>query len=837
MVEYNKRNFWRNDVTRVKSFAKIIIALLMAFALTTLTACDMLDDFFGKGDGNGGTGDGNVYQVVFENNGGTFTDSFTEYTSGTAKNLPANGSKEHYVFDGWYANSDFYGNAASKIPAGATGDKTYYAKWTPETYNLTFSINGDSSYTSPVTSYAYGTACALPVPMKSGSNFNGWYTQSNLGGSKITEIFVGEYGDKAFYGEWVNQGTPVTTYSVTLNANGGTIQGVLTEYTAGIATTLPGITKTGYEFEGWYENSSFSGSAVTQIPANATGDKQFWAKWRKLSVSSELNITAYGGYEEGAYVEFDTVSGVSDYTVKYKKSGSSSYTAIDEEIVRVNTDDGTVRADVVGISKGEYSLQVIAGGKSKEVAVTVTEYDRSVYAHFNYTNGVGAYKDDGTPKSNAVIVYVNEATKNTASAKIGSKTYRGISNILNAATSSSTPVIMRILGRIAAPTWEHNGDQPMIKYTKAGDKLTSSEAIKQTKDKFGITLGTGSYKQSDLTKLNFKLEEGITALNGLTSTMTLGSDCRWNDMSIGGSSSKPTNITVEGIGTDAEIFQWGLTWNYANSVEIRNITFDDYTEDACSFQGNTKAGSDTAQFNSSRIWIHNCTFNEGKNYWDTSDDQDKGEGDGATDFKSASNITVSYNRYYYNHKTGLVGSGADSYTSNVTFHHNFYDQNNSRLPMVRQANVHMYNNYYRATRSYCLSARNNMYAFVEACYFENCNDTIRTETDAVVKLYNCKFVGKTYDSGYAITKATTRGQIVNNANFMNPSKQTSGYSIDNDSSLFYLNNDGTTKVTRLDVADEAKWECVNFAGVHKSSGWTKITTDTQLNNVYPLVNK
>ena len=112
----------------------------------------------------------------------------------------------------------------------------------------------------------------------------------------------------------------------------------------------------------------------------------------------------------------------------------------------------------------------------------------------------------------------------------------------------------------------------MIKYTKAGDKLTSSEAIKQTKDKFGITLGTGSYKQSDLTKLNFKLEEGITALNGLTSTMTLGSDCRWNDMSIGGSSSKPTNITVEGIGTDAEIFQWGLTWNYANSVAVFRAT-------------------------------------------------------------------------------------------------------------------------------------------------------------------------------------------------------------------------------------------------------------------------
>lgn len=823
---------------RVKSFTKIIIALLMALALTTLTACDMLDDFFGKGGENGGTGDGNVYQVTLENNGGTFTDSFTEYTSGTAKNLPATGTKDHYTFGGWYENGDFSGNSVSKIPTGATGDKTYYAKWTPETYALTFNIKGDSSYSSPVTSYTYGTACTLPTPEKDDNDFNGWYINTDLSGNKVTEIAVGEFGSKTFYGEWISQQVQPTKYSVTLHANGGELKSDLTEYTEGVGATLPNIERSGFTFGGWYANSSCTGSAVTSIPANATGAKEFWAKWI-AQTSDSLTVTGFGGYEEGAYVEFNMVSGVSNYSVAYKaKNSSDAFKTIDSQLVRVDSSSGTVRADVVGISEGDYTLQVTAGSKTATKDVVVTAYDRSGYAHFNYTSGVGAYKDDGTPKSNAVIVYVTDETKNSVSAKVNGSTKTGLKNILNAATSSSSALIVRIVGRISAPTWKHDGNQPMIKYTKAGSKLTSEEAIKQTKSKFGIELGSGSYEQSELTALGFELEDGITALNGLTSTMTLGSDCRWNDMSIGGSSSKPTNITVEGIGTDAEIFQWGFTWNYANSVEIRNITFDDYTEDACSFQGNTKSGSSVSNFNSSRVWVHNCTFNEGMNYWDTSDDQDKGEGDGATDFKAVSNITVSYNRYFYNHKTGLVGASADSYTANVTFHHNFYDQCKSRLPMGRQANIHMYNNYYRNISSYCLSARNNMYAFVEACYFESCNQTVITDsTGAKIKLYGNKFVECSYDTGNSeIVIVNNRSDIVDNSNFMNDGK-TSGYCIDNDSTKFYLNVDGTTKASLLTIAETAKWNCINMAGVHKVSGWETVSTDTKLNDVFPIVSK
>lgn len=42
------------------------------------------------------------------------------------------------------------------------------------------------------------------------------------------------------------------------------------------------MTRTGYTFKGWYEDSSFSGSDVTEISSAETGDKTFYAKWEEI---------------------------------------------------------------------------------------------------------------------------------------------------------------------------------------------------------------------------------------------------------------------------------------------------------------------------------------------------------------------------------------------------------------------------------------------------------------------------------------------------------------------------------------------------------------------------
>ena len=73
------------------------------------------------------------------------------------------------------------------------------------------------------------------------------------------------------------------TYTVTLHANGGTINsGNVTGYTYGVGATLPtadDMTYTGHTFKGWYDNESLTGSPVTAIGNTETGNKEYWAKW------------------------------------------------------------------------------------------------------------------------------------------------------------------------------------------------------------------------------------------------------------------------------------------------------------------------------------------------------------------------------------------------------------------------------------------------------------------------------------------------------------------------------------------------------------------------------
>ena len=71
-------------------------------------------------------------------------------------------------------------------------------------------------------------------------------------------------------------------YSVTLEPNGGVINNSITEYIYGEGVVLPSasdMTKEGYTFGGWYLNSDFSGSPVTNIGATDRGDKIYYAKW------------------------------------------------------------------------------------------------------------------------------------------------------------------------------------------------------------------------------------------------------------------------------------------------------------------------------------------------------------------------------------------------------------------------------------------------------------------------------------------------------------------------------------------------------------------------------
>lgn len=534
-------------------------------------------------------------------------------------------------------------------------------------------------------------------------------------------------------------------------------------------------------------------------------------------VSGDLILTySYAGNESAAFEWSEATPANS--TVKYKLASASSYTNLDSQLIRSASTSGYARADIVGLKGGETYEFVItsSSGKTATISKSITAYDRSGYAHFNYTSGVGAYNDDGTPKANAQIIYVTEATKNTVTATLGSTKCTGIVNILNNLSKSSKPVIVRVLGTIGAATWnkiDYNADK---KYSSV-NLMPASVVI----GKNGKQLPTNSNTtQADLISGGYNtLNTSVySELEGLDSRAKYSGgeyDTIWNNCPIKGAN----NVTLEGIGEDARLFQWGLTWGSCNSIEVRNLTFEDYTEDACSFEGSS-ASTTIEGFNSKHIWLHHNTFEEGINYWDLTAEQDKHEGDGATDFKQLSYLTTSYNVHHKNHKTGLVGGSDSTKTACITFHHNYYNNNSSRLPLGRQANMHMYNNYYYKSTGTNMSIRAGAYAFIENCYFENCNTPIEIKTGdsktGAAKLYQNVFSGKNYSSNSYIYDVTDRTEVVANDNIYNQS-------FDTDSSAFYYDaTNKTTDVTVMYTAEETKVNVPLLAGVQKRNGTTAI---------------
>ena len=175
------------------------------------------------------------------------------------------------------SNGKLYAPGAS-VPADVT---ELTVQWTAPTYTVTLHANGGTINSGNVTSYTYGVGATLPTAEDvtyTGHTFKGWYDNENLTGSPVTAIGGTETGNKEYWAKW-----EANTYTVTLNAGGGTINnGNVTGYTYGVGATLPtagDMTYTGHTFKGWYDNENLTGSPVTAISNTETGNKEYWAKW------------------------------------------------------------------------------------------------------------------------------------------------------------------------------------------------------------------------------------------------------------------------------------------------------------------------------------------------------------------------------------------------------------------------------------------------------------------------------------------------------------------------------------------------------------------------------
>ena len=249
--------------------------------------------------GSEGAAGSTKFQDKVTNNGtirkGTFTNEVINESSGTI-----NGG----TFTGAITNND--GTVLDGDFSGAILNGMRVITFDPD--------NRDQSITKKVNWSKDGAALTAPdpVPTKEGHSIEGWYYDNNGTETKWNFDTDTVKCTMTLKAKW-----ELSTYSVTLQTDGGTIASgkEVTGYTYGTGAVLPttnDITREGYRFDGWYADSNFSGSPVTEITGTNTGNKTFYAKWTR-------NTTPI--------ISGNTIN----YIVEHYKTDGSGYTLAETE--------------------------------------------------------------------------------------------------------------------------------------------------------------------------------------------------------------------------------------------------------------------------------------------------------------------------------------------------------------------------------------------------------------------------------------------------------------------------------------------------------------------------
>ena len=221
-----------------------------------------------------------VYTITFNSNYGTSVES-QNVNAGEKLTEPTPApTKEGFTFDGWYEDSTFSKKFDFNTPI--TDNMTLYAKWIENKYTLTFDANGGTDSMTPIADLT--GEYTLPeneFTAPDGKKFKGWSLTKD--GEIVTKVKMDK--DVKVYAIW--EAIPVTTYTVTFDANGGS--GEMTSVTDLTGEyTLPENEFTapdGKKFKGW--SLTADGEIVTKV--DMTENKTVYAIWENIIYTVTFN--------------------------------------------------------------------------------------------------------------------------------------------------------------------------------------------------------------------------------------------------------------------------------------------------------------------------------------------------------------------------------------------------------------------------------------------------------------------------------------------------------------------------------------------------------------------
>lgn len=249
-----------------------------------------------------------VYSIAYKDQGDVaYTGSNlaslpTSYNHGTGIAALTAGEKTGYNFAGWYANSGCTGDAVTSISSSATGDKTFYAKWTAKTTTITLNNQGATTAGTVEVTATFGSAMpAITLPTKTGYTFGGYWGAPGGSGPKYynadgssAQNWNNTESTYTLFAKWTENMSTVSLVASPTGKGSFTIGGdAATSTTAGVTTTrsVTAVAITGYHFVSWAITGGATISGTTDNPVTVTGDGTGTAA--TLTATFEVDAASY----------------------------------------------------------------------------------------------------------------------------------------------------------------------------------------------------------------------------------------------------------------------------------------------------------------------------------------------------------------------------------------------------------------------------------------------------------------------------------------------------------------------------------------------------------------
>jgi uncharacterized repeat protein (TIGR02543 family) len=194
-------------------------------------------------------------------------------------------TEDYYTFEGTWSDPDLE-------------EFGLYADWQILTFTITYILDEDESNDPDnPTIYDVEDNQLFNPPTKPGYDFDMWVNTDN---NTEKDGVDGDFVALTLEPRWT-----LATYTITYKDGDNTLTstGNTSEFDIETSTfTLTGITKPGYDFLGWYDNSEFDGSAISSInPSVTPQDLTLYAKWEAGEYNLSIDANGGSGVTEGTF--------------------------------------------------------------------------------------------------------------------------------------------------------------------------------------------------------------------------------------------------------------------------------------------------------------------------------------------------------------------------------------------------------------------------------------------------------------------------------------------------------------------------------------------------------